>query len=237
MIIDGLAGFDPREHFEPEELFELGNIDTTITDLDMFASDWVEQAAKKVDAVEGDTYVKLNRGILTVTQIDALLDSIPLEFSYIDNNNQFIYYNNKKDTTEMWAPSKPESVGQPLGTLHPEKITNYARMMIQQLRAGKTDVVRIGHSTADGEQFLVHNYQRMQDKEENYLGVNEYVTDLKPIIEWYLKQTNQKLVPNDEEDTLSNAMPIDGVSGATKKPISYNHVDADAVSSASVKPY
>ena len=88
---------DELGHFEAEELFELGEVDTTITGLDMFAADWVEQAAEKVGAVTGDTYVKLNRGILTVTQIDALLDSIPLEFSYIDNNNQFIYYNNKKE--------------------------------------------------------------------------------------------------------------------------------------------
>lgn len=228
---------DERASFGFEELFELGEVDTTITSLDMFAADWVEQAAEKVGAVEGDTYVKLNRGVLTVTQIDALLDSIPLEFSYIDNNNQFIYYNNEKDAANMWAPSNPESVGQPLGSLHPEHITAYVQKIIQQLRAGETDVVRIGHPAADGEQFLVHNYQRMQDKEENYLGVNEYVADLKPVIDWYLKQTSQKLVPNNGEDRVSNAMPIDGISGATQKPTSHKHADVDAVSGASAKPY
>src|SRR5699024_5887237 len=98
---------DERASLGFEELFEMGAEDTTITGLDMFAADWVEQAAEKVGAVEGDTYVKLNRGVLTVTQIDALLDSIPLEFSYIDNNNQFIYYNNEKDAANMWAPSNP----------------------------------------------------------------------------------------------------------------------------------
>lgn len=235
MIIDGLAGFDPRKQYEPEELFDLGEVDTTIAGLDMYAPDWVEQAAEKVDAVEGNTYVKLNRGVLTVTQIDALLDSIPLEFSFIDNNNQFVYYNNEKDAADMWASSNPESVGQPLGSLHPEQITNYAKMIIQQLRADETDVVRIGHPAAGGEQFLVHNYQRMQDQDENYLGVNEYVTDLKPIIEWYLKHTKQKLVPDDEADSDVSGMPIDGVSGATKKPIEHGKVDA--ISGASKKPH
>src|SRR5690625_4500528 len=185
---------DELGHFEAEKLFELGEVDTTITGLDMFAADWVEQAAEKVGAVSGDTYVKLNRGVLTVTQIDALLDSIPLEFSFIDNNNQFVYYNNEKDAADMWASSNPESVGQPLGSLHPEQITNYAKMIIQQLRADETDVVRIGHPAAGGEQFLVHNYQRMQDQYENYLGDNEYVNDLKQIIEWYLINTYHKLV-------------------------------------------
>ena len=125
----------------------------------------VEQAAEKVKAVEGDTYVKLNGGILTVEQIDALLDSIPLEFSYIDSNNQFVYYNNEKPAAEMFAASKPESVGKPLGTLHPEKITKMAEVMVQQLRNGAKDVVRIGHPVAGGKQYIVHNYQRIQDKQ------------------------------------------------------------------------
>lgn len=230
MIIDGLVGFDPMRALDPEELLEIGEVDTTISGLDMYAPDWVEQAAEKVNAVDGNTYVKLNRGVLTVNQIDALLDSIPLEFSYIDDNNQFIYYNNEKDPDEMWASSHPESVGQPLGSLHPEPITKYAKTIVQQLRAGETDVVRIGHPAAGGEQFLVHSYQRIQDKEKNYMGVNEYVTDLKPIIDWYLKQTGQKLAPAVED---FEGKVTDGVSGASKKPNVQPEVDA--VSSASKK--
>src|SRR5690625_683713 len=230
MIIDGLVDFDPMAAALPEELLDIGEVETTITGLDMYAPDWVEQDAEKVHAVEGDTYVKLNRGVFTVKQIDALLDSIPLEFSYIDDNNQFIYYNNEKDPDKMWASSNPETVGQPLGSLHPEPITKYAKMIVQQLRAGETDVVRIGHPTAGGEQFLVHSYQRIQDKEKNYMGVNEYVADLNPIIDWYLKQTGQKLVPADEafDDKVT-----DGVSGASHK-LSVQP-DVDAVSSASKK--
>src|SRR5699024_1323689 len=206
---------DELGHFEAEELFELGEVDTTITGLDMFAADWVEQAAEKVGAVTGDTYVKLNRGILTVTQIDALLDSIPLEFSYIDNNNQFIYYNNKKEPEKMWAPSKPESVGQPLGSLHPKSMTAYVHQIMQQLREDETDVVPIAQPAANGEQFSVNSYQRIPDTAETYIAVNEYPTDLKPMIDWYLKQTNQKSAPNEAAENDGHKMPIDGISGAS----------------------
>src|SRR5699024_5032784 len=192
-------------------------------------------AAEKVGAVTGDTYVKLNRGILTVTQIDALLDSIPLEFSYIDNNNQFIYYNNKKEPEKMWAPSKHESVGKPLVSLKPKSNTTYVHMIIQQLRSDEINVVRIRHNDADREQFLVHSYQRIQDKDENYLEINEYVTDLKPVINWYLKQTNQKLVPNEGAENDGHKMPIDGISGASQKSDEKNNIDA--LSGASKKPF
>ena len=220
-----------------EDLMATGKIDTTIEGLDMYAPDWVEQAAEKVNAVEGDTYVKLNRGVLTVNQIDALLDSMPLEFSYIDENNQFVYYNNEKPASEMIAPSKPESVGQPLGTLHPEMITTMVQKIAAQLRAGELDIFRIGHPRRNGEQYVTHNYKRIQDKDGNYMGINEYVQDLQPLVEYYLKETGQKLVA-DEQAAAKPKMPpidIDAFTGASEKVVDTTETKADAMSHATRK--
>lgn len=216
-----------------EDLMAAGKIDTTIEGVDMYAEDWVEQAAEKVGAVEGDAYVKLDRGVLTVTQIDALLDSIPLEFSYIDANNQFLYYNNEKTPDEMNAPSHPESVGNPLGTLHPKQITKMVEVMVGQLRRGEKEVVRIGHPAADGEKYLTHNYQRLKDKDGNYLGINEYVADLKPIVDYYLEQTGQKLVPDKAapKKPVMPQMAVDALSSATQQ----RKAETDALTHASSK--
>src|SRR5699024_6661131 len=97
------------------------------------------------------------------------------------------------------------------------------------------DVVRIGHHAADGEQYLVHSYQRIQDKEENYIGVNEYVTNVKQVINWYIKQTNQKLVPNKVAEKDRHKMNIDGISGASQKSDEKNNIDA--LSGASKTPF
>ena len=35
----------------------------------------------------------------------------------------------------------------------------------------------------------------MYDKDGKYAGINEYILDFKPIVDWYLKQTGQALVP------------------------------------------
>lgn len=208
-----------------EDLMATGSIETTIAGLDMYADDWVEQASEKVNAVEGNTYVKLNRGILTVNQIDALLDSIPLEFSYIDANNQFIYYNNDKPTSEMIAPSQPGSVGRPLGTLHPEMITEMVQMIAGQLRAGSRDSFQIGHPRANGSQYVTHNYQRIQDNDGNYMGINEYVQDLMPLVKYYLKETGQKLVPDENASSQPKRPPIDldAFSGASEKVDALSH--------------
>ena len=36
----------------------------------------------------------------------------------------------------------------------------------------------------------------MYDKNGKYAGINEYILDFKPIVDWYLKQTGQSLVKN-----------------------------------------
>ena len=79
------------------------------------------------------------------------------------------------------------------------------------------DTFRINVPTHGPDKYVVHNYKGIKDKDGNYIGINEYVHDLQPTIDWYLQQTGQELVGGN----------VDGVSGATEN-------DAvDEVSSAS----
>lgn len=212
-----------KKELLPEDLFATGKVETTVAGVDMYADDWLEQAAEVTNAVEGNTYVKLDRGLLTVDQINHLLSSMPMEITYVDHNNQFLYYNHTKSSEEMLASRTPGQVGNPLAKCHPEKTHKNVEWVIQQLRSGATDAVRVHVPTHGPDKFVVHNYAAMHDKEGNYVGVNEYVLDLKPVIEWYLQQTGQKLVKD-----------VDAVSGASVKD---NHKDVDAVSGASVKDH
>ena len=76
---------------EPEDLDVTNPIATTIQGVDPDDPEWVEKAAELVGAVSGDTYVKLDHGILTVNQIDMFLKAMPFELTYADDNNQFLY--------------------------------------------------------------------------------------------------------------------------------------------------
>lgn len=221
-VISALEGPKTKE-LEPEDLYCESSIETTIEGIDKGADDWVEQASEKVKAVEGDTYVKLNRGVLTVNQLNYFLSSMPMELTYADNNNQFLYYNYTKEDKDMLASRHPSQVGNPLAYCHPEKALKGVNWVVQQLRSGAQDCVRVHVPTHGPDKYVVHNYQAIHDDQGNYAGVNEYILDFKPIIDWYLNQTGQKLVGD-----------VDTVSGATES----NHHNAsestDAVSSASV---
>ncbi len=226
---------------KPEDLNATGKIDTTIEGVDMYAEDWVEQASEKVNAVKGDAYVELDRGVLTVNQLNHLLNSMPFEITYADSNNQFLYYNNHIPREEMLAKRHPSQAGNPLGACHPDYTHKNVSYVISQLRAGNVDHFRVKVPTHGPDKFVVHTYQGLYDEDGTYLGINEYVQDIQPVIDWYLEQTGQELVDG-KTDAVSGASAndndTDGVSGATASDANVpdpvvKPAEADAVSGAS----
>lgn len=218
-----------------EDLNASGQIATTIPDVDMRAADWVEQASAKVKAVSGATYVQLDRGVLTVDQLNYLLSSLPMEVTYADSNNEFLYYNAGKKDAGTLAGRTPAQVGNPLIVCHPAKALKNVEWVLQQLRAGKQDVVRIHVPKHGPDQYVVHSYQALHDKQHQYMGINEYVQDIKPLIDWYLQQTKQQLVGGPTDGVASASVkgtkPATASTSTSPKPTA-----VDGVASASVKP-
>ncbi|MCF1632401.1 PAS domain-containing protein [Tetragenococcus koreensis] len=101
-------------------------------------------------------------------------------------------------------------------------------------------MVRIHVPTHGPDKYVVHSYQAMRDEADNYMGVNEYILDFQPIIDWYLQQTGQRLAKDEtvDVDATSSASTtqteqVDSVSGASEKDNAT--VEADSVSGASEK--
>ena len=234
----------PKEAAVMEDLWATGTIDTTIEGIDMQADNWLELASEKVDAVEGDTYVKLDRGLLTVKQLNYFLNSMPMELTFADQNNQFLYYNRHKESEDMLAKRVPGQVGNPLAKCHPPKTFKNVSWVIDQLRHGKQEIVQVHVPTHGPDKYVVHNYQAMRDAEGNYMGINEFILDLKPTIDWYLKQTGQELVGGKKADAVSGASQSDTAKPDATSSASIHDeptvtveeakLNADAVSSASV---
>ena len=181
----------------PEDLDVTGSISTTIEGIDPDDPDWVEKAAEKVGAVSGDTYVKLDHGILTVNQIDMFLKAMPFELTYADDNNQFLYYNNAHENPDsMLAKRVPSQSGNRLSTVHnslpPARIKNVERV-IGVLRNGDQEYVRAIVPSPEGI-INTHNYQAMYYPDGSYAGINEIVFNFQEWLDWYLQATGQHLI-------------------------------------------
>ena len=148
---------------------------------------------------------------------------MPMELTFADENNQFLYYNHIKERSEMLAGRDPEQVGQSLHSVHPESARAGAEWVIQELRNGAQDRVVAPIPIDRPEKHIVHFYKAMRDAEGNYRGVNEYIFDVKKVVDMFLEQTNQKLVARDGADAVSGA--TDGGDAEA--------VEADSTSAAS----
>lgn len=183
---------------EPEDLDCNHPIATTVTEVDPDDPDWVNKVAEITGAVSGNTYVKLDHGILTVDQINMFLKSMPFELTYADDNNQFLYYNNAhQDPDTMFAKRVPEQSGNRLSTVHdtlpPARMKN-VEWVIGTLRNGDQEYVRTLIPNPNPDVLNTHNYQAMYYDDGSYAGINEIVFNFKPWLDWYLQTTGQRLV-------------------------------------------
>ncbi|MBM7636122.1 NAD(P)H-dependent oxidoreductase [Streptococcus saliviloxodontae] len=201
----------------PEDLDCGKPISTTITGVDPDDPEWLDKAAKLVNAVEGDTYVKLDQGLLTVNQLNMFLNAMPFELTYADDNNQFLYYNNAhQDPETMMAKRVPSQVGNRMSTVHgslpPARMKN-VEWVIGTLRNGNQEYVRTIVPGSPAEVINTHNYQAMYYPDGSYAGINEIVFNFKPWLDWYLQTTGQRLV---------------GGSGPSAAPAGHGHTDANS---------
>lgn len=205
-VLEVLSEKNKQTSWQDEDLSASKGTDTTIEGIDMLADDWVEQAAAKTKAASGKDYVKLDRGVLTVDQLNWFLNTMPMELTYADDNNQFIYYNHTLPGKEMLAPRDPKQVGNPMDAVHPPRAIKGVKHVISSLRNGNDLVEMPVPGNKLNERHIMHYYKAMRDSEGNYRGVNEWVLDLWPIVESYLKQTGQKLVKDEAApDVVSGA--------------------------------
>ena len=211
---------------EPEDLDCNHPIATTVTEVDPDDPEWVEKVAEITGAVSGDTYVKLDHGILTVDQINMFLKSMPFELTYADDNNQFLYYNNAhQDPETMYAKRVPSQSGSRLSTVHnslPAARMKNVEWVIGTLRNGNQEVVRTLIPNPNPAVLNTHNYQAMYYPDGSYAGINEIVFNFKPWLDWYLETTGQHLVGGAGADATSGASSSGGHGGG-----------ADATSGAS----
>lgn len=227
--VDVVSHLKKPKPIEPEDLTASHPIATTITEIDPDDPDWLEKAAELTGAVSGDTYVKLDNGLLTVNQLNMFLKAMPFELTYSDDNNQFLYYNaSHQDPDTMLAKRVPSQVGNRLSTVHnslPANRMKNVEWVVGTLRNCNQEYVRTIVPGSPESVINTHNYQAMYYPDGSFAGINEIVFNFKPWLDWYLQETGQYLAGGKVA-----AMPsADATSGASQ---SEGHA-ADATSGAS----
>lgn len=144
---------------------------------------WDKAEANKVtkatDIKEGE--VVLPSGHMTVAQLTAVLNTIPLEISFVDDKNINRYFNEGHKVFKR--PSM--ALDREVFTCHPPKIEPMVREILDSFRSGEKDSVDVWMNK-NGRTYLVR-YMAVHDKQKNYLGALEVVQDMEFAREHFAK--------------------------------------------------
>ena len=195
-----------KDQYLKEDFDAQGKSHYTVADLTKNDPDWLDKAAEKTHAATGDDYVKLDSGLLTVNQINWMLRNTIGELTFVDDNNQFLWYNRPVDpNVKMKAKRVPAQVGNTMGEVHPDvrDVIPEAKKVVHALRTkeGGHDTVYMPVPTGNLKQLVLHYYKRVEDDEGNYAGIYEWVQDLYPLVKYFCETTGQKLVVDPDATT------------------------------------
>ena len=134
---------------------------------------WEKATPKKkmAEMAQCQEVINLPSGSLTGVQLDAMLNTIPMELTFVDVNNVNKYFNDGDDMKLFKRPLM--ALDREVFTCHPPKFEPMVRSIIEDFRAGNRNSVDVW-SSRDNQPVLIR-YMAVRDKDNNYVGTLECV--------------------------------------------------------------
>jgi len=137
-----------------------------------------EKAREEGEEPSNDGYVDFDAGIMTPEEINAVLNTIPIDLTFVDKDGIVKWFSMGKE--RIFA--RPKTVlGRRVENCHPPASVHVVEKIVEDLKSGKKDHedfwIRMG------ERFVYIRYFAVRDKKGKFLGVLEVTQDIKPIQE------------------------------------------------------
>lgn len=145
---------------------------------------WEEAEAEMTacsDAAVTKDEIVLPGGHMTAYQLRALLNTIPAEITFVDDQNLNRFFNEGPKVFKRPAMA----IDREVWTCHPPKVEPMVRAIIDDFRNGRRDEVPVWMEKG-GRSVLVR-YIAVRDAEGNYVGTLEYVQDMEFAKEHFTK--------------------------------------------------
>ncbi|HEY4674989.1 MAG TPA: PAS domain-containing protein [Candidatus Bathyarchaeia archaeon] len=137
--------------------------------------------AKKAEKREAEPTIsegalQFDTGSLSKEEVEAIIDALPVDISFIDANDAVKYFN--KADKRIFVRTKAV-IGRKVQLCHPQKSVHIVNKILEAFKTGKKDVAEFWITLNNR---LVHiRYFAVRDKNGKYLGTMEVTQDLTDI--------------------------------------------------------
>ena len=133
-------------------------------------------AAQQAAGRAGEGMVDLPSGPLSLLELAAILDSLPVDISFVDAEGHVRYFN---ETPERIFTRTRAVIGRTVEGCHPQKSLHAVKRILEDFRAGKRDKAEFWINL--GGKMVHIRYFPVRSKEGKYLGCLEVTQDITPI--------------------------------------------------------
>lgn len=129
-------------------------------------------------SAEETGYVKFETGIMKMEELEAMLNTLPFDITFVDKDDVVRYFSLGKE--RIFARTKAV-IGRAVQNCHPPASVHVVEKIVQDFKAGVKDHedfwIRMGNM------YVYIRYFAVRDSQGNYLGTLEVTQNIKPIQE------------------------------------------------------
>ena len=124
-------------------------------------------------ASEHKDALQLSTGALTLEQVDLMLTHLPVDVSFVDENDEVRYYSDVKDRI---FPRSPGVIGRKVQNCHPPASVHIVQRILDAFRGGEKDVAEFWIELQG--KFIHIRYFAVRDSNGDYRGTLEVSQDI-----------------------------------------------------------
>ena len=136
-----------------------------------------EEKEEKEEIKPKDGFVRFETGILSVKQLEMILNHLPVDLTFIDENDVVRYFSHGE---RIFARTKAV-IGRTVQNCHPPQSVHVVEKLLQDFKSGAKDVEDFWIPVKD--KFVYIRYFAIRDEEGTYMGTLEFSQNVAAIRE------------------------------------------------------
>jgi len=123
-----------------------------------------------------DGYVRFETGVLSLVQLEQILNHLPVDITFIDHEDVVRYFSHGK---ERIFPRTKAVIGRTVQNCHPPKSIHIVEQLLSDFKSGAKDVEQFWIQMKG--QFIHIRYFAVRNENGEYLGTLEFTQNIGPI--------------------------------------------------------
>jgi DUF438 domain-containing protein len=140
------------------------------------AAEWKPERKGLDEKAISEGYIKMETGILSLKQLELLLNYLPVDITFIDHEDVVRYFSHGKE--RIFARTKAV-IGRTVQNCHPPRSVHVVEELLADFKAGKKDCEDFWIKFRD--KYIYIRYFAVRDENGKYIGTLEFTQNIDPI--------------------------------------------------------